>query len=184
MKKLSAEEFSKLPLKGKGRSSELYNSIINLKINEALLIEPKDWKRKAGPSTLIKYIEKTKSIKLNYSALAEGQGWVVVRTDDAVMMPHQQVPASKPKEKPAANPLPHNAHNTDLKSELTIFYLGRISFLKIEKITDSVRAAQEHFRDESRALIKELLEEIITILASQKHIVVENEKTYVPLKKQ
>jgi hypothetical protein len=55
--------------------------------------------------------------------------------------------------------------------------------LKIEKIEDSIRASQEHFRDESRALIKSLFEEIIQVLFKQKHIIIENEKTYIPLKK-
>lgn len=183
MKKLSPEEFSSLSLKGKGRSSELYNSILNLKIDEALLIEPKDWNRKAGPSTLVKYIEKTRGLKLVYSALSDGKGWVVkcVGIDTAQSLKNH--PSQKPDNHLVPEPLPNNANHSDLKSELTIFYLGRITTLKIEKISDSIKAAQEHFRDESRPLIKKFLEEIISILSTQKHIVVENEKTYVPLKK-
>jgi len=55
--------------------------------------------------------------------------------------------------------------------------------LKIEKIEDSIKASQEHFRDESRTVIKMLFEEIIQVLSKQKHIIIENEKTYIPLKK-
>jgi len=58
MKKLSAEEFSQLSIKGKGRSSVVFNSLINLKEGEGLLIEQKDWTRKAAPSALVRYIEK------------------------------------------------------------------------------------------------------------------------------
>ena len=185
MKKLSQEEFSNLALKGRGRSSEVYNSIINLKVGEALLIEPKDWNRKAGPSSLVKYIEKTQGLKFTYSALAESSGWVIKRIEAKapVFVPHLE-----------AKELPHaissiktqtlrKEEHDNLKAELTIFYLGRIGFRKIEKIVDSVKAAQEHFRDEPRSLIKELLEEIISVLSKQRHIIVENEKTYVPLKK-
>lgn len=58
MKKLNEEEFQNLPLKGRGRSSHVFNSIVNLKVGEAILIEKKDWNRKAGPSTLVRCIEK------------------------------------------------------------------------------------------------------------------------------
>jgi hypothetical protein len=52
MRKLSPEEFAQLPIKGKGRSSVVFNSLINLKEGEGLLIEQKDWNRKAAPSAL------------------------------------------------------------------------------------------------------------------------------------
>lgn len=182
MKKLSKEELQNFHLKGKGRSSEVFNSILNLKAGEGLLIEPKDWNRKASPSTLVKYIEKTHRLQLSYSALTDGQGWLVKRLETK-----QHIIDANPKPNAVSHTEPPTALINDnhfrLKSELTIFYLGRISFLKIEKIEDSIRASQEHFRDESRALIKSLFEEIIQVLFKQKHIIIENEKTYIPLKK-
>lgn len=182
MKKLSKEELNGLTLKGKGRSSEVFNSILNLKVGEGLLIEPKDWHRKASPSTLVKYIEKTHHLRLSYSALTDGQGWLVKRLEAK-----QHVIDSNPKPNAVSHTEPPatsiNDNHFRLKSELTIFYLARISFLKIEKMEDSIKASQEHFRDESRALIKTLFEEIIQALSKQRHIIIENEKTYIPLKK-
>lgn len=182
MKKLTKEELHNFILKGKGRSSEVFNSILNLKVGEGLLIEPKDWHRKASPSTLVKYIEKTHQLQLSYSALIDEQGWLVKRLEAK-----QQTINTNPEPKAVSHTEPPsvtvNDNHLRLKSELTIFYLGRISFLKIEKIEDSVKASQEHFRDESRGLIKALFEEIIQVLSKQKHIIIENEKTYIPLKK-
>jgi hypothetical protein len=182
MKKLSKEELHNFNLKGKGRSSEIFNSIINLKIGEGLLIEPKDWHRKASPSTLVKYIQKTHHLQLSYAALADAQGWLVKRLEEK-----QHTINSNPEPKAVSHIEPPTTNLNDnhfrLKSELTIFYLGRISFLKIEKIEDSIKSAQEHFRDENRVLIKTLFEEIIKVLSKQQHIIIENEKTYIPLKK-
>lgn len=186
MKKLTQEEFSSLSLKGRGRSSEIYNSIINLKIGEALLIEPKDWNRKASPSSLVKYIEKTQELKYTYSALANGNGWVIKRVEVTAGPNPLNIKKETLPEKQSINKVDHHKTSEaldNLKAELTIFYLGRITSLKIEKITDSIEAAQEYFRDEPRPLIKKQLEEVISALAKQKHIIIENEKTYVPLKK-
>ena len=79
MKLLKEEEFNNLALKGKGRSSPIFNSLVNLNIGEGVLIEKKDWNRKASPSTLVKYIEKTHSLKFTCGELLNGQGWAVKR---------------------------------------------------------------------------------------------------------
>lgn len=190
MRVLQQQELESITLKGKGRSSEAYNSIINLKENEALLIEKKDWKRKASPSSLVKYIEKTHSIKLSYAALADNSGWLVKRLNDTQKNNDIKPDVNTKTEviiQQAKPILHHEIHEpiteSFLKSELTIYYLGRISALKIEKIEDSIKAAQEHYRDESRVLIKTLFESIIETLAKHKHIIIENGKTYIPLKK-
>ena len=70
MKKLTTDEYNQLPIRGKGRSTDVFNSILNLKIGEALLIESKDWKRKAGPSTLVRYIEKKYDRNFRCSSIA------------------------------------------------------------------------------------------------------------------
>lgn len=178
MKKLSEEEYKALSLKGKGRSSELFNSIINLKKGEAVLIEQKDWNRKAGPSTLVKYIEKKHHMRFVCAALTAEKSWVVKRIDDGTAIAEPKPAAAKQNHAPEKQ-----EDHLLLKSEITIFYLGRISSMKIERIEDTLKALQAHFIDENRALIKTLLMEIIELLARQQHIVIENEKTYIPLKR-
>ena len=178
MKKLSEEEYKALSLKGKGRSSELFNSIINLKKGEAVLIEQKDWNRKAGPSTLVKYIEKTHHMKFVCAALTTEKSWVVKRIDDGTFISEPKPAAVKQSVVPEKK-----EDHLLLKSEITIFYLGRISRMKIERIEETLKAVQAHFIDENRALIKTLLTEIIELLDKQQHIVIENEKTYIPLKR-
>lgn len=171
MKKLSAGEYEELPIKGKGRSSHVFNSIINLKPGEALLIEKKDWKRKAGPGTLVRYIERTQNMKFTCGAVDGDKGWAVKRLDipeDTASKAAAAVRADK---------------RLQLKSDVLIFYIGRMGFHKIERIEDTVKATTDHFRDEDHALIRELFFEIIKGLSEQGHIVIENEKTYIPLRR-
>jgi len=168
MKKLSAEEYEQLPLKGKGRSSHVFNSIINLKPGEAVLIEKKDWKRKAAPGTLVRYVEKKHNMKLSCGALNDGSGWAVKRIDTQAATEQKTV---------------FSDERLQLKSDVLIFYIGRMGFHKIERIEDSVKAAVNHFWKNDNVLVKELLFEIIKGLAEQGHIVIENEKTYIPLRK-
>lgn len=171
MKKLSPQEYDQLPIKGKGRSSHVFNSIINLKPGEAVLIEKKDWKRKAAPGTLVRYIEKMHNMKFTCGAVAEGNGWAVKRIDN-----------NAPTENPATAPVFVN-ERLQLKSDILIFYIGRMGFHKIERIEESVKAAVNHFWKNDNVLVKELFFEIIKGLSEQGHIVIENEKTYIPLRK-
>ena len=179
MKLLSEEEYKKLSLKGKGRSSELFNSIINLKKGEAVLIEKKDWNRKAGPGTLVRYIEKKHHMKFVCAALTtDEKSWVVKRIDDGTNAPQLKAKATEPDTAPQKK-----EDHFQLRSQITIFYLGRISLMKIERIEDTIKTVQAHFVDEDRNLIRTLLLEIIELLAKQQHIIKENEKTYIPLKR-
>jgi hypothetical protein len=171
MKKLSADEYEQLPIKGKGRSSHVFNSIINLKPGEALLIEKKDWNRKAAPGTLVRYIEKTHSMKFTCGAVAGGTGWAVKRVDVPVNAVSQNTTTVFINER------------LQLKSDILIFYIGRMGFHKIERIEESVKAAVNHFWKNDNVMVKELFFEIIKGLSEQGHIVIENEKTYIPLKR-
>ena len=171
MKKLSSGEYDELPLKGKGRSSAVYNSIINLKPGEALLIEKKDWKRKAGPGTLVRYIEKTQRMKFSCSAVDGNQGWAVKRLED---------PAAAPAK---AESTVSGDKRQSLKNDILIFYVGRMGFHKIERIEETLKALLNYFWKEEAAIVKELFFEIIKALAEQGHIVIENEKTYIPLRR-
>ena len=176
MKKLTADEFDQLPIRGKGRSSHVFNSIVNLQVGEALLIEQKDWKRKASPSTLVRYIEKNHDMRFSCGSIAGGNGWAVRRIDglkkETVQKEHS-VPQNKTPE----------SERLQLKSDLLVFYLGRMAFHKIERIEDSIKASVGHFWKADSALIHELFHEIIKSLEEQGHIVIENEKTYIPLRR-
>lgn len=176
MRKLSPEEFAQLPIKGKGRSSAVFNSLINLKEGEGLLIEHKDWNRKAAPSALVRYIEKKYSMRFSFGALANGSGWAVQRIEER--KDTEVVKSIAPEALPA-----EDQERFKLKSELTLYYLGRISLNKIERIEDTVKAATIHFWNTDKKLIHDLFHEVISVLQQQGHIVIENEKTYVPLKR-
>jgi hypothetical protein len=171
MKKLSAEEYEQLPIKGKGRSSHVFNSIINLKAGEAVLLEKKDWKRKAAPGTLIRYIEKKHNMKFSCGALNDNSGWAIKRIDTA------SDPVIKKQNDVFLN------ERMQLKSDILIFYIGRMGFHKIERIEDSAKAAVNHFWKNDNVVVKELFFEIIKGLSEQGHIVIENDKTYIPLRR-
>lgn len=175
MRKLSPQEFEQLTIKGKGRSSHIFTSILNLKEGEALLIEKKDWFRKAGPSTLVRYIEKRHKAKFLCAAIEEGKGWAVKRI--AVSKPETKVLKPEPAKKEEIDKT-----DLELKSELTLFYLARIAVNKIEKIEDTLKAAIMHFWKADKKLIQDYFPQIIKSLNEQGHIVIEGDKTYIPLR--
>jgi len=177
MKKLSSAEFEQLPIRGKGRSSHIFNSIVNLKSGEALLIEKSDWNRKASPSTLVRYIEKNHGMQFSCGAVSGGNGWAVRRIDGL---------KNEKTVKAAQSATQENVIDSErllLKSDLVVFYLGRMAFHKIERIEDSIKACTVHFWKKDSTLINELFHEIIKSLEEQGHIVIENGKTYIPLRR-
>jgi uncharacterized protein (DUF2249 family) len=179
MKKLSAEEFSQLSIKGKGRSSAVFNSLINLKEGEGLLIEQKDWNRKAAPSALVRYIEKKYQMRFSFGALANGSGWAVQR----LMLEVKKDLKKMEKEKPTVVEGKADQERHTMKSELTLFYLGRISSNKIERIEDTLKAAMIQYWKADKKMLQEVLNEVIEALAQQGHVIIEGDKTYLPLKK-
>lgn len=188
MRILKEDEFNNLALKGKGRSSPIFNSIVNLNVGEAVLIEKKDWNRKASPSTLVKYIEKTCGLKFTCGALMNGQGWAVKRIDAEVQANTKIIAQPKiQKEIVLESKINSEEIKTDngqlkLKSEIVIFYLGRIASCKIEKIEDSLKAVMDQFWEQDRVMLKKIFMEAIEVLSASNHIVIENGKTYIPLK--
>jgi hypothetical protein len=82
----------------------------------------------------------------------------------------------------AAEPKASN-ERLELKSELTLFYLGRISMNKIERIEDTLKASMIHYWKTDKKMLQEVLNEVIEGLAQQGHIIIEGDKTYLPLKK-
>src|SRR5574343_525322 len=186
MRKLTADEFEQLLIKGKGRSSLIFNSLINLKEGEALLIERKDWNRKAGPSTLVRYIEKKHNIKFLCGALEGGKGWAVKRME-TIRRENTKEKNKIPVSKPETTNIPiektnSTIENLKLKSDLILFYLRSIAVHKIERIEDTLKASIMHFWKEDKKLLQDYFYEIIKSLQEQGHIVIENDKTYIPLR--
>jgi uncharacterized protein (DUF2249 family) len=185
MKKLTSEEYNQLPIRGKGRSSHVFNSIVNLQVGEALLIEKNDWKRKASPSTLVRYIEKNHDMRFTCGSLAGGNGWAVRRVD-GTKKETAQTETPTPAHVSVQAPIQNNTADADrlqLKSDLVVFYLGRMAFHKIERIEDSIKASVGHFWKSDSKIVTELFGEIIKSLEEQGHIVIENGKTYIPLRR-
>ncbi len=80
MKKISDEEAQKLPLKGHGKATLVYDEIFNLRKGENLVVEPKDWKRKDTPGRICRYLEKKfPNVKYKIIGLKDKQGWWVKR---------------------------------------------------------------------------------------------------------
>lgn len=79
IKKITSEEFDKLPLHGQGHSSPVYNSILSLKPGEAIVIEKINWKRKDPPTTMVNKIERKYGMKFIRGALPDRSGWAVKR---------------------------------------------------------------------------------------------------------
>jgi len=81
MKKISNEDFEKLPIKGSGRSSHFYKSIINLKMGENLFISTDEWDGYKTPSNICRYIEKKFPVKYLCGKIADGSGWAIKRVE-------------------------------------------------------------------------------------------------------
>jgi hypothetical protein len=77
MRKITHEEFLKLPVQGRGRSSHGFNEILNLQPDEYLFIEKAEWKKRYPPSRVSSYIAKKYSRKFK-SFSTEG-GWIINR---------------------------------------------------------------------------------------------------------
>lgn len=78
-KKINSAEFDKLPLFGKGRSSAVFNAILSLKVNEALIITKAEWKPKYPPTKIVTRIEQRFKMKFIRGALPDRSGWAVKR---------------------------------------------------------------------------------------------------------
>jgi hypothetical protein len=79
MKLITKEERDKQPWRGKGGSSLVFRSLIELEVGQILFIEPQDWQRKHPPTTVARYIEKKYSRKFFTLRHAGGKGWAVER---------------------------------------------------------------------------------------------------------
>jgi hypothetical protein len=113
-------------------------------------------------------------MKLACAAISGKQGaWAIKRMDEEKKIT-QEVNSVK---------ITPEVERLQLKSDLLVFYLGRMAYQKIERIDDSIKAAFIHFWKADQNLVKELFHEIIKNLNDLGHIMIENEKTYIPLRK-
>lgn len=77
--KIDSEAFDSLPLFGKGRSSAVFNAILSLKVNEALIITKAEWKPKYPPTQMVNRITRRFGMKFIKGALPDRSGWAVKR---------------------------------------------------------------------------------------------------------
>lgn len=79
MKKLSAEEASKLmPIKNSRET--LFSAMLKqLQVGEALILEAKDWKTKTAPYRVSNNIAKRHGWKFEQGRMPDGTGWVFKR---------------------------------------------------------------------------------------------------------
>ncbi|MBK7816918.1 MAG: hypothetical protein IPJ60_04720 [Sphingobacteriaceae bacterium] len=115
-------------------------------------------------------------MKFSFGALENGSGWAVQRLNEV----KKEI---KKAEKAQVEQPKMNTERLEMKSELTLFYLGRISMNKIERVEDTIKAAMIHFWKSDKKMLQELFYEIIEGLSQQGHIIIEGDKTYLPLKK-
>jgi len=82
MKKLSPEEFERMPIKGTGRSSQFYKAIINLHVGESLFISKEEYHLARSPGKICRYImKKFPEVKYVFGKVADGSGWAVKRVE-------------------------------------------------------------------------------------------------------
>ena len=80
MKKLTSEEFNELTLRGTGRGSVFYKSIIGLRVGEALFISKEEYTLSHTPGRICKMITKRfPHVKYTFGILGDGSGWAVKR---------------------------------------------------------------------------------------------------------
>ena len=58
MKKISEEEFDRIPWVGRGGRSKFFQALLDLQPKEILLLEAADWKKKYAPTRIVRYVEK------------------------------------------------------------------------------------------------------------------------------
>ncbi|HLG35823.1 MAG TPA: hypothetical protein VI757_13150 [Bacteroidia bacterium] len=80
IKKITKEEFKKLALHGRGRSSSVYNSMLSLQVDDdALVIEKSSWRPKYAPTRIAKKIERKYGFRFVGGALPDRSGWAFQR---------------------------------------------------------------------------------------------------------
>ena len=132
---------------------------------------------------------KKHALKFTCGELINRQGWAVnpvESTAEAFQKKHSITKTTKeinPAKQTIQEDIYTDKRQLKLKSDIVIFYLGRIAFYKIEKIEDSLKSFIDQFWEQDRAVLKKLFLEAINVLSKSNHVVIENGKTYIPLKR-
>ncbi len=79
MKKITDDEYSKLPLLGRGRISDFYREVARLAVGEILLLERSDWNKNYHPGRTVKSLSKRTGRTHEVLTIATGEGWTVKR---------------------------------------------------------------------------------------------------------
>lgn len=79
IEKMNPEEFDRIPLHGRGRSSPVFNAIMDLKVGEGIKIKKSGWKPKYAPTLIAKRIERKYGFRFKRGALPDRSGWGVQR---------------------------------------------------------------------------------------------------------
>ncbi|HLG35659.1 MAG TPA: hypothetical protein VI757_12325 [Bacteroidia bacterium] len=79
--KITEEEYLNSIVKGRGRASNVFTAILNMKPGEIINIPASDWKRRRKVSSVASYIAKRYKRKFVTVTLADGNGWRVKRLE-------------------------------------------------------------------------------------------------------
>ena len=79
MKRLTRAEADDLPKKPNSRISWIRGILFQMKVGEIILIEPRDWKQKRAPITVIKRMKGKEGREWKCETVLHGGGWVVER---------------------------------------------------------------------------------------------------------
>lgn len=77
--KITSEEFDKLMLHGRGKSSPFYDAVYSLKVGEAFIMLNNDWHQKYSPSKIARKLEKKFGVLYKIGKLADKSGWAIKR---------------------------------------------------------------------------------------------------------
>jgi hypothetical protein len=82
MKDLTKEEKATMLTRPQRKQGIVRTKLMNMKVDDIVLIEPKDWKwRSGGPNHLCRRVEEKTGMEfLCEEVLPSGQGWIITRT--------------------------------------------------------------------------------------------------------
>jgi len=81
MRKLTAEEFSDLPMGWHGKASPFFRAIIGLKKGEGCFIGKEEWNMYKTPSRICRYLEKKFPVKYLCVEKKDKSGWEIRRVE-------------------------------------------------------------------------------------------------------
>jgi hypothetical protein len=79
MKRITKEEAAALPKRPNNRLSWFRGVLFGMSIGEIILLEPKDWKQKRAPITVIKQMTAKQGREWKCETVLQNKGWVIER---------------------------------------------------------------------------------------------------------